>query len=112
MIGRRRFLHCSLCASGGLLLGCGSGSDARDGGSDAACDDAFAGGALIGVMSFVGEDIPLEIRIGEGWDGRLFTDLSRIDRAGSPVSKERHYLRTFFPDLLDPARPWQVEVRP
>ena len=68
------------------------------------------GGARLGVQSFVGEDIPLETRIGEGWDGRLYTDLSRLDREGSPVSNERHYLRTFFPDLLDPSLPWRVDV--
>ena len=70
------------------MLGCGAAPPASDGGTR--CEDAFSDGARLGVMSFVGEDIPLETRIGEGWDGRLYTDLPRLDREGSPVSNERH----------------------
>jgi DMSO/TMAO reductase YedYZ molybdopterin-dependent catalytic subunit len=135
---RRRFVHCSLCASGAWLVGsCGddatpladggrdAGSDAgfrasdagreRDAGSpDAArskCDDVFAGGTMLGLAPFAGESTMLETRLGEGWDGRFYTDLSQVDRDRLIVENERFYIRTFYPDLLVPADPWRIEVR-
>jgi DMSO/TMAO reductase YedYZ molybdopterin-dependent catalytic subunit len=107
MIGRRRFLHCSLCATGGFLIGCDGAGSAMDAGP---CDLAFAGGTRLGVMSFVDEDVALETRLAQGWDGRLYTDLSRLDADRLIVSNESHYIRTFFPDLLDTTEPWRIEL--
>ncbi len=136
MISRRRFAHCSACASGAWLLGCKDDPDApfdaaaadaaagdaaigdaarADAGlpdgadSGPACDEALAGGTLIGVVPFIGNDRPLEMREGQAWDGRLSTDLSKIPE--QPVTpNETYYLRTFDPDLLDRSAMWSVSV--
>jgi hypothetical protein len=138
---RRRFVHCSLCASGAWLVGsCGddaapldaghAGDDAgrdagprADAGGDAAlrdtgvedaagskCDATFEGGTMLGIAPFAGESTPLEVRRGEGWDGRLYTDLARVDRDRLLVENERFYIRTFYPDLLVPPDPWRIAI--
>lgn len=106
-LGRRSFFHCSLCASGAWLLGCGPPSEGpADGGP---CDDAFRGGTLLGVVPFAGEPIPLGVRRGEGWDGRLYADLLRVPE--EPVqANDAFYLRTFEPDLLPPTDRWSLRV--
>jgi DMSO/TMAO reductase YedYZ molybdopterin-dependent catalytic subunit len=139
-ISRRRFVHCSLCASSAWALGaCDGDPSATDGGMpdggmpdggmpdggiddagphDASaqdsgtneCDDAFAGGSRIGAVAFVGEDLPLETRLGVGWDGRLYTDLARVDRGREITPTESFYIRTFFPDRLHTTVPWRIEV--
>ncbi|MFK8002297.1 MAG: molybdopterin-dependent oxidoreductase [Polyangiales bacterium] len=132
---RRHFLHCSACASAAALVGCadpeplpildaGAGPDVPpfdagvdtstaepDSGPDAGpqCDDAFAGGTLLGVVPFVGNERTLEVRLGQGWDGRLYTDLSSVPEE-PVVSNERFYIRTLDPDRLDRAAAWRIEV--
>ena len=125
-LGRRQFLHCSLCASlSALFFGCGR-SDARGGspgpvdaggdvgaGADAGssgCADPFVGGTMLEVLSFLNEDIPLGVRFNEGLDGRLFADLTYVDRDGPVVPNERFFIRTMFPDRLVPPSPWRIDV--
>lgn len=133
VLRRRHFLHCSACASAAALLGCEStgvgdagepdaeGLDAAmaDAASDSSrdssvdsgprCDDLFAAGTFLSVVPFVGNDRPLELVRGEGWDGRLYTDLSAIPEE-PVVPNERFYIRTLDPDRLDRSAPWRVEV--
>lgn len=122
MVGRRDFLHCSLCASGAWLLGCGSDPAPMDAGTDTGvrdatppdagggCEDAFAGGTMLSLVPFVGEDIPLGTRRGQGWDGRLYADLSGVDSSERVIGNDDFYLRTFYPDLLVPPDPWTIAV--
>jgi len=126
---RRDFMHCSLCASAGWLLGCDAASPvdagprAEDAGVDAGpppptpdagdgggCADPFAGGAMIGLAPFGDVDVPLDTRRGEGWDGRLYTDLSTVRASEDVIDNDRFYLRTFYPDLLVPPDPWTIAV--
>ncbi len=89
---RRRFLEGSLGAGGALLLGCsGSGgagnSGGGTGGGGAGCADPFAGGELLGVVPFSGEgDSPMETAFNAGLDGRLYTDLSKLDELGQQIA--------------------------
>lgn len=134
-LGRRRVVLGA--ASVGLLLGCsddrlspvlgegggGDGDPAGGGGSGglsgggttgaggAPCDDPFAGGRLIDVVPFTDEgQVPLETLFNEGWDGRLYTDLSRLDPGALITPNDRFYIRTRSPDQLDPEVPWSVAV--
>lgn len=135
---RRHFLHCSACASAATLVGCGgpdplpiedsgpgldapafdAGADVGqpdaggpDSGPDAGptCDDAFAGGTMLSVVPFVGNERTLEVSLGQGWDGRLYTDLSSVPEE-PVVPNERFYIRTLDPDRLDRAAAWRIEV--
>jgi DMSO/TMAO reductase YedYZ molybdopterin-dependent catalytic subunit len=65
----------------------------------------------MGVADFVGEgDRPLEQAFGSGLDGRLFTDLSKIDETNIVTPNEAFYIRTRYPDLLVPESPWRISV--
>jgi len=131
-LGRREFIHCSLCASSAAVLGCGDDGPAPDSGmpmgdssmmGDAdlpdtdlpdtgpTCDDAFAGGTFVGNVPFADEDVPLDRKVGTGWDGRLFTDLSSIEPGNLLIPNERFYIRTHYPDLLVPPATWTIAVR-
>lgn len=128
VLERRAFLQRGLTAMGGLALGCGSdptavalggsagaggqdaGADALDGGSPP-CADPVAAGARLSIVPFLDEgEIPFETLLGEGWDGRLYTDLSKLDADALIVDNDRFYVRTRYPDLLDPNLPWSIRV--
>ncbi len=119
-------MHCSACAAGAWLLGCdgdpatdaggldAGGLDGRDAGlvrdGGGACDAAFAGGERLGVAAFVGEDRPHGVLRGEGWDARLYTDLSGVESSDDVVDNDRFYVRTADPDLIDRSGEWRVAV--
>ena len=132
---RRRFLRHALWAGAGWSVGCrpsgegeapnppdsGGGSDGADGASDgssdsggpdpATCDDPFPGGAFVGLVDFVGEDDrPLETLYGEGLDARQVLDLSSLDRDLLVVPSDRFFVRTAWPDTLDPDAAWVLSV--
>lgn len=124
---RRRFLSRSLIASGGLLVGCqdreipivdfgrdgGPAPDAGsvDAGTSGACDDTFGRSALVGAIAFDdAEGVSFQEPRNQGWDGRLYTDLARIDRDNLLVDNDAFYVRTFYPDLLVPPPQWTLEV--
>jgi DMSO/TMAO reductase YedYZ molybdopterin-dependent catalytic subunit len=108
---RRRFLRGSLGAGGALLLGCSGSGGAGSGGGGAGGADPFAGGELLGVVPFAGEgDSPMETAFGAGLDGRLFTDLSKLDEEHPITENERFYIRTRFPDLLASTEDWKIAV--
>jgi DMSO/TMAO reductase YedYZ molybdopterin-dependent catalytic subunit len=81
--------------------------------SDAAlgCADRFAGGVLVGTVPFTNEDVEqLDVAFGNGLNGRLYTDLSKLGPDSLVTSTETHYIRTRAPDLLDLTKPWNIAV--
>jgi DMSO/TMAO reductase YedYZ molybdopterin-dependent catalytic subunit len=122
-MARRRFLQSGLGLSGALLLGACGGSSSSPSStptptptpdpspSSNKCSDEFAGGQQLGVATFVGESTqPLEQAFGSGLDGRLYTDLSKLDPTNLATSNEAFYIRTRYPDLLVPKNPWRISV--
>src|SRR5205823_5247482 len=75
------------------------------------CPDQFAGGQQLGVAEFVGESTrPLEQAFDSGLDGRLFTDLSKLEPSNLVTPNDAFYIRTRYPDLLVPQNPWRISV--
>ena len=114
---RRQLLQGAVGSSGLLLLNCasrGAAAPAADAGSDAAsgvCADAFAGGTLAGEVPILSAGTaPLDTAFGAGLDGRLYTDLSKLTADMPTTPTDRFYLRTRYPDLLDPNAPWKIAV--
>lgn len=112
-LGRRRFVHCSLCASATSMMLAGCDSDGPMGGDDGPgpspdigvapneCDSIFDGGTFEGVVPFVNEDLPLNRLLGSGLDGRLYTDLSVLAEGGDLlINNDDFYIRTTEPDTL------------
>ena len=115
LIARRRFLQSGLGLGGALLFGScggGGGSDGEPGGpSPTECPDPFAGGQRLEDAMFVGEsERPLEQAFNSGLDGRLYTDLSRLEPANLVTPTEAFYVRTRYPDLLVPETPWRISI--
>ena len=132
---RRVFLGRSLTAGGGLLLGCSEDAElpmvSMDGGfpdsgvavdagfadmgtpdAGAMCVDPFAGGQNLQRIGFTNEGrVPFNRLINQGWDGRLYTDLSDLDEDNLIIPNETFYVRTRYPDLLVPPAVWTIDVR-
>ena len=116
---RREFLT-SAAAAGSLLLACGDdegvGGSAGEGGAGGAggagcAEDPFAGGERIGELPFIDDgDTELGVPFNAGWDGRLYTDLSTLSPDSLITPNEQFYIRTRYPDLLDPRAPWRIRV--
>jgi DMSO/TMAO reductase YedYZ molybdopterin-dependent catalytic subunit len=85
------------------------GLDARDA-APVGCADAFAGAALLGTVPFTGEGGPLNVAFGSGLHGRLYTDLSMLEPDDLVTPNERYFIRTRYPDLLNPSAPWKIAV--
>jgi DMSO/TMAO reductase YedYZ molybdopterin-dependent catalytic subunit len=66
--------------------------------------------ALLGIVPFADEQGALEVATGEGLDGRLYTDLAKLRADALVTPNETHYIRTRYPDLLDPSAPWKIAV--
>jgi DMSO/TMAO reductase YedYZ molybdopterin-dependent catalytic subunit len=107
-LSRRKLLKNSL-AAGFLLTGFpdfglpAAGLNSKAG--------AFDQNRFLAVIDFAGEGfIPMDIPMGSGLDGRLYTDLSGVgpDRPSTPTDK--FYLRTRVSDLLEEGKPWMIEV--
>jgi len=116
---RRAVLGSGLRLGGALLLGCSSEplprnfeAAAGSGGVGSETDsDPFAGGMRVAEVPFAGEgDPPLEESFNQGLDGRLYTDLSKLDDAHLLTPSAAFYVRTRYPDLLMPEVPWKVRV--
>lgn len=65
---------------------------------------------LLGVVPFTDERGALEVATGEGLDGRLYTDLSKLRPDALVTANDTFYIRTRYPDLLDPNAPWKIAV--
>lgn len=102
---RRAFLQNGLGLSGSLVLGCSSQPLEENG------QEPFAGGENLGQAAFVGEsEAPLDVAFNSGLDGRLYTDLSRLDDDHLITPNDTFYVRTRYPDLLVPESPWRIRV--
>jgi DMSO/TMAO reductase YedYZ molybdopterin-dependent catalytic subunit len=68
-------------------------------------------GEKLETLPFAGEgDVTFGTIVGQGWDGRLYTDLSLLEANALVTETERFYVRTLYPDLLDPPAIWQIAV--
>jgi len=75
-------------------------------------DNPFRGGKQLGILEFTGESkAPLDTIIGAGLDARLFSDLSELTPGQFVTPTERFYVRTTASELLDPVKPWMINVR-
>lgn len=107
---RRQMLKTSLTAGGIALFGLHYLHPARFIGQSPR--GAFRGGRFLGQIQFLDEGTtPLDVAIGEGLDGRLFTDLSQVGPDRPTIPNDKFYLRTRASDLLDYRQPWQIRLR-
>ncbi len=114
-LSRRDLIIASLPPVGTVLTGC-VGSGARRNGPTVATRrepvrDPFHGGEKLGVVEFVGEGRPpLDTAFGEGLDGRLYTDLTRLSPEGTSVPNDSFYIRTRCPERLDAGSDWNLRL--
>lgn len=111
---RRQFLEQALATATLLLSGCSDGgADGSEAGPPDAlgCPDALAGWQRRENLLFLDEgNLPLEQPYGQGWDKRLLTDLSKLDPDHLLTDNDRFYVRTSYPDRLDPNAPWKISL--
>jgi DMSO/TMAO reductase YedYZ molybdopterin-dependent catalytic subunit len=77
------------------------------------CDDAFAGGDLQSVLRWAsgGDNPTYHQPLGQGWDGRQYFDLSQLTHDNLLSSNEQFFIRTMYPDTLDPrTTDWSVQI--
>src|SRR5215467_1969456 len=73
--------------------------------------DAPSGAEPSGIVPFVDEpDVPMDTLYGEGLDGRLNTDLSKLSEQSPIVDSARFFVRTRFPDRLTSPAAWKIRV--
>jgi DMSO/TMAO reductase YedYZ molybdopterin-dependent catalytic subunit len=107
--GRRQLLQGALIAGTALLWG----FDGPLWPEPAECQDTkpSTGGKMVGVLEFTGEaPVPMGQAFGAELDGRMYTNLSKLN-AESPVTQiEQFYIRTRASNLLDSHKRWLVHV--
>lgn len=115
LLGRRSALGV-LAGAGAWVIGC-SESDNNDGSSGTGIASSPAlcrgieGGAFVRTVPFEGEGpAALDVPIGAGLDGRLYDDLSTLEIGAPTTPTSRFYIRTRYPDRLDPSAPWKIRV--
>jgi DMSO/TMAO reductase YedYZ molybdopterin-dependent catalytic subunit len=91
MVTRREFLE--LCAA-------------------ALCPNPFEGGQQLGLVPFAyAEGNPsFHTLMDQGLDARLYTDLSVLQPDALVTPNDKFFVRTAFPDQLDPSRAWSIGV--
>src|SRR4051812_44989291 len=111
---RRRFFRAAAAISASGWLGCEQRERAlaANAGSffDAGSCGVDRGASNAEVVPFEGEAGPFGVAEGAGLGGRLYTDLSRLDMGRLITANEDFYVRTRYPDLLDPGAPWTVTL--
>jgi DMSO/TMAO reductase YedYZ molybdopterin-dependent catalytic subunit len=71
----------------------------------------FQGGRLLGVIDFSGEAaVPMERVFGAELDGRMYTDLSKLELRESITQNASFYVRTCASKLLEDQSAWVVRV--
>lgn len=80
----------------------------RDGGL--VCDDPFEGGTMVGLVPFADVDRSFGVKRGQGWDARLYTDLSQVTPENPLIDNDDFFIRTEYPDLLNPPSTWRIAV--
>jgi len=107
-ISRRELLG-SLVAGGTLLLGFEELAWAKS--AQVGAKNPFAGGRQIGVVEFSHEaPVAMETALGEGLDGRMYTDLSRLTPQAPITANESFYVRTRASALLHEQEKWMVQL--
>ena len=107
-IGRRELLG-SLVAGGTLLLGFEELAWATL--RQAGAKNSFAVGRQIGVVGFSHEaPVAMETTLGEGLDGRMYTDLSRVTPEAPITANPSFYIRTRVSALLNEQETWMVQL--
>jgi DMSO/TMAO reductase YedYZ molybdopterin-dependent catalytic subunit len=108
-ISRRELLQGSFVAGGTLLLGFDKVAWSKP--LQDAARDPLAGGRQLGVVGFSQEaPVPMETAFGEGLDGRMYTDLSRLTPQTAVTATERFYVRTRASELLEGQKTWVVRL--
>jgi DMSO/TMAO reductase YedYZ molybdopterin-dependent catalytic subunit len=108
-ISRRELLRGSLVAGGTLLLGFDGVAWSKP--FQDAGKDAFAGGKRLGVVEFSKEAaVPMESALGDGLDGRMYTDLAKLSPQSAVTPTDSFYVRTRASELLDTRKPWAVRL--
>ena len=57
-----------------------------------------------------GVDTPFGTRIGSGLDARLVADLAQLTPESLVTPNDRFFIRTSYPDLIDPTQPWRITI--
>jgi DMSO/TMAO reductase YedYZ molybdopterin-dependent catalytic subunit len=123
-ICRRRFVRLTLNSTAAVLVGCvtedvGNGSSGTDAGgadgfgadTDPLANSVFARGQLLEEVPFTDQfDVLFERPFDSGLDGRLNTDLSKIDPGVQAIPNELFYIRTRVPGNLDSTDGWSIDV--
>lgn len=74
--------------------------------------DGSPPGTLVRRVPFAQEDpTPLNQVVGDGLDGRLFTDLSDLTPQNLMTDTRHFYIRTCTPDRLKPTPVWRIKLR-
>jgi DMSO/TMAO reductase YedYZ molybdopterin-dependent catalytic subunit len=108
---RREMLKTSLTASGIALVGFPDLRLPNSAGVSTSTRKPFPGGQQLGLVEFSGESsIPMEVPMGTGLDGRLYTDLSAIAPDDPIIPNDKFYLRTRASELLVEGKPWAIKV--
>ncbi len=94
-----------------MLVGCRSFEEDTPAPPIGACGDVPEPGTFLGVVPFASEaNVTFDVPVGDGLDGRLFTDLARLPLETKVVDNDRFYIRTRYPDRIDPNAPWRLVV--
>jgi DMSO/TMAO reductase YedYZ molybdopterin-dependent catalytic subunit len=108
-LDRRELLRGTLLASGALLLGFEKVAWPKT--LQDTAKDPFAGGKQLGGVGFSEEvPVPMETAFGEGLDGRMYTDLSRLTPQTAVTPTKSFYVRTRASELLEGQKPWTVRL--
>ncbi len=109
---RRDFVRHTASATA-LLAGCGGSGTGDDTGAVPTtghpdCLALLDGGTYVGDVPFVGEGPADEVMMDAGLDGRLVTDLSKLEFGDLCVDNERFFVRTAASTLLPDEAGWEV----
>ena len=108
-ISRRELLQGSFATGGGLMLAFGKATWLKS--SQLGVKDPFDGGNQLGVVDFSQEALaPMGTAIGDGLDGRLYTDLSQLTSQTAITATEQFYIRTRASTLLKDQETWLVRL--
>ena len=103
-ISRRELLQGSFTAGGTLALGFDRVAWLES--SQVGVKDPLEGGRRVGVVGFSQEaSVPMETAFGDGLDGRMYTDLSRLTPKNVVTATESFYVRTRASEFLEGQKP-------
>ncbi len=103
---RRGFLAGALAGGASVAFACAGRSTL----AALAVRPLGADATFLGNLAFVGERDRMERTYGRGHEGRRRLDLRTLTEDALVVSNERFYVRTRYPDRIDPRRPWRVPI--